>query len=265
MAAFPGSLAVFAGFTSSHSLAADNHAAQHNLEQAEIVAVQTKVGTGSSTAAASTVLRGTGAGASAWGQVALTTDVTGVLPIANGGTGQGSLTGLTAPSAVLANPTITGTVTGGATYTSPVLTTPTISDFTNANHDHSAASKGGSLGSQVVTFANLLSTIFSGQVTTYTNAGSAGGTSSFFYINLGGIKLFWGTTGIVATGSNYNVTLPAGFFTTVQTAFVTPGPVAGTSNVEASIGSLSTTTLNFNSIATTGSGNFVWQILVIGT
>jgi len=87
MANFPGSTPSFAGFTSSHTLAEDNHAAQHNLEQGEIVALATKIGTGSSTPTANTVLRGTGAGTSAFGQVDLTTDVTGILPFNKGGLG----------------------------------------------------------------------------------------------------------------------------------------------------------------------------------
>lgn len=140
MSLFPGALASFAGFTATHTLAADSHAAQHNLEQGEILAVQTKVGTGGLTPTSGTVLRGTGAGASAWGQVGLTTDVTGVLPIANGGTGQATLTGLP-----LASPAITGVVPGGATYTTPILTTPTITDFTNATHNHQNATGAGTL------------------------------------------------------------------------------------------------------------------------
>ncbi len=86
MAAYPGAIASFAGFTSTHTLAADNHAAQHNLEQGEIVAVQTKVGTGASTPAVNQVLKGGAGGSSSWGQVILSSDVTGVLPVANGGT-----------------------------------------------------------------------------------------------------------------------------------------------------------------------------------
>lgn len=75
MALFPGALATFAGFVASHTLAVDNHAAQHNLEQAEIVAVQTKVGTGASTPVAGKYLKGTGAGTSAWGDFELTNTI----------------------------------------------------------------------------------------------------------------------------------------------------------------------------------------------
>lgn len=151
MSVFPGAIPVFTGFTGSHTLLADNHDSQHNLEQAEIINIATKVGTGSSTASSGTLLRGTGVGSSAWQQVTLTTDVTGVLPVANGGTGQSTLTGVP-----LASPTISGVVAGGATYTSPTLTTPTVADFTNATHNHQNNAGGGQLGvaaiSNTITF-----------------------------------------------------------------------------------------------------------------
>lgn len=179
MAAYPGSLAVFAGFTSTHTLAADNHAAQHNLEQAEIVAVQTKVGTGSATPSNNTVLRGTGAGTSAWAQVALTTDITGTLPIANGGTGQTSLTALP-----LASPVISGTVPGGATYTSPILSTPTIADFSNANHSHANTAGGGQLnGANALQPASTPLTRFSAGALRLGLNQNAGGTLAVTYSN----------------------------------------------------------------------------------
>lgn len=65
----------------------DNHTARHTQEEADIVALAGKLGTGASVAAAGTVLRGTGAGISAWGAVDLTSDVTGSLPVSKGGTG----------------------------------------------------------------------------------------------------------------------------------------------------------------------------------
>jgi hypothetical protein len=43
-----------------------------------------------------------------------------------------------------------GTPKSGATYPSPILTTPTIASFTNATHDHSTAAKGGQLGATAI-------------------------------------------------------------------------------------------------------------------
>lgn len=129
--AYPGSIPSFAGFTAGNTLAADNHAAQHNLEQSEIVAIATKIGTGASTPSSGQVLRSTGAGVSSWGSVVQTTDITGITPVANGGTGQNSLSNLP-----LSAPVISGNVTGGGTYTSPTLVTPsvdTVNESTPAN------------------------------------------------------------------------------------------------------------------------------------
>lgn len=93
------------------------------------------------------------------------------------------------------------------------------------------------LAANAVTYAKLLATIFSGQLTTYTNPGTAGGTSSFFYGNIGGIKLFFGTTAVQSIsgtgalqGTAVGITLPVGFFTTIQTIQTSIGTVpTGTS------------------------------------
>lgn len=140
MASFPSALASFVGFIASHTLSQDSHAAQHNLEQAEILAAQTKIGTGSSTPVNQRLLRGNGTGTSAWAQADLTTDITGVLPQANGGTGTTLATGTGKP-VYDTSPTIS----------TPTLSAPLISDFTSANHDHSSASKGGNLGAVTAT------------------------------------------------------------------------------------------------------------------
>lgn len=224
MASYPGALASFAGFTSSHTLAVDNHAAQHNLEQGEILAVQTKIGTGASTPASSLVLRGTSAGTSAWGQVALTTDVTGTLPTANGGTGQNNLSSLP-----LISPVITG---GGSWAGSPVLSTPTIADFTNATHDHSTTAKGGQLTSSA--FAN-------GAISAANLSTSA--------ITLGYAEITAGVTSTSATGSQ----LPG---LTVTVTIPTGGR-----RVEITVYSYGV----FNSVAATNFGVNLWDGAVGGT
>ena len=264
MASFPGAIASFLGFTATHTLAVDTHAAQHNLEQAEIVAVQTKVGTGSSTSSNNTVLRGNGSGTSVWGQANLTTDVTGVLPVNNGGTGTTSTTG-------------TGSVVFGTSPTTSNETLtgqPTISDFTNALHNHQNDVGGGVLNAAnalqagSVSFANLLSTIFSSQITSYANGGSAGGT--FNYINLGGIKLLWGlssnTLNNGSGGLNVNVTMPGSFFSSITAAVVSW--VALNTTADQVININGATTSNIQATAyTPGSptSNQQFSLFVVGT
>jgi hypothetical protein len=156
MTAFPGAEATFTGFTSSHTLSQDQHASQHNLEQSEIVATQHKIGTGSSTPVSGTLLRGTGAGTSSWAQANLTTDVTGVLPQANGGTGTTLATG-TGKAVYDTSPTVSNpSLTGGGSWTgSPSLTTPTIASFTNAQHNHQNAAGGGQLSAAAISSLDL--------------------------------------------------------------------------------------------------------------
>jgi hypothetical protein len=135
----------------------------------DIAAVATKIGTGSSTPTSGKVLRASGTGTSVWGAVVLTTDVTGILPVANGGTGlsalgtnvssflganmsAGTLAFLGTPSSANLATAITDETGSGAVVfgTSPTLTTPTIGDFTNAQHTHANAANGGTLGSNTV-------------------------------------------------------------------------------------------------------------------
>lgn len=260
--AFPSGTPSYAGFTGSHTLSTDNHAAQSNAEQADIIALANKVGTGASTPITQRLLRGTGVGTSSWSQADLTTDVTGVLPIANGGTGTTNITGtgsaVFGTSPTIATPNISNpSISGGGTWSgSPSLSTPTIADFTNANHSHTNTAGGGTLNaanalqSGSVNYANLLSSIFSSQVQTQVNAGGGGG--NLFWMNLGGVKLMWGVSSsqTVNTNKDFVFTLPA-FFTTITVCF--PGPlVTGGSNVVYDfLAALSTTSIDVQLQSTT--------------
>jgi len=72
-----------------------------------------------------------------------------------------------------------------------------------------------------ISYIKLLSTIFSGQVTTDTNPGTAGGTRN--KLNLGGVKLSWGKTGayLLAAGGGAigTITFPTSHFTAAPTVF----------------------------------------------
>jgi hypothetical protein len=90
MAVFPGALPAAGTANPADTLAAAGHTALHNNADGEIRALATKLGTGASSPASNRVLRGDGAGTSSWAQVELESDVSGVLPLASGGTGASS-------------------------------------------------------------------------------------------------------------------------------------------------------------------------------
>lgn len=114
-----------------------------------------------------------------------------------------------------------------------------------------------------VTYAKLLSTIFGGQVLTYTNTGNGAGTAN--YINLGGIKMCWGQSGSFtpANGGNTTCSLPVGFFTTVQVGIFRPWNPSSTA---ISWPETAITTANLTAFTTnTGAATCQSQWFVIGT
>jgi hypothetical protein len=121
-----------------------------------------------------------------------------------------------------------------------------------------------------VDFAALLSTIFSGQVQSQANAGSAGGT--IYYVNLGGIKIAWGLTanqtigGAAPASAPVGITFPTSFFSTIQSAIALPGPTGGTQYAFLSTASISASawSINFN-IINGSAGVFGAYWFVIGT
>lgn len=117
-----------------------------------------------------------------------------------------------------------------------------------------------------VTFAKLASDIFSGQVQTQANAGSAGG--NMWWINLGGIKILWGTgvaQAIGTGGQTYTFNLPV-FFTTIQTVAPTVGLITVSARQSATLNAApSITRVDWNGISDTNGSSAVPQILVIGT
>lgn len=124
--AYPTSIPSNTDPTASNKLSSPSHSQLHQSHNAEIVAVETKVGTGASTPTSGKVLRATGTGTSAWGQTVLSTDIAtatsadlrGVL---SDETGTGVAVFATSPT--ITTPTIT---TGGSWAGSPTITTPSI-------------------------------------------------------------------------------------------------------------------------------------------
>lgn len=109
--------------------AAPSHSDIHSIVNDAIKALEAKLGISAATPTSTNILRGNGVGTSTWGKLVLSTDVTGTLGVANGGTGGTTSTG-------------SGAV---VLTTSPTIATPTIASFVNATHTHANAAGGGML------------------------------------------------------------------------------------------------------------------------
>lgn len=145
--------------------------------QTDVVALETYIGTNASQTTptgSGRVLRSTSASASTWGQVVLTTDVTGVLPIANGGTNASSasitafnnITGLSAAGT-------TGTTSTNLVFsTSPTLVTPVLGAASATSINGLTITS--STGTLTITNAKTLSVS-----NTLTFAGTDGNTLTF--------------------------------------------------------------------------------------
>lgn len=224
-----------------------DHAGMHSTENDAIKALETKLGTGASTSAISTVLRAAVAGSSVWGKLVLTSDVTGVLPAANGGTGVSSLgsgvaTFLGTPSSAnLAAALTDETGTGAAVFANtPALVTPNIGVATGTSLtlggiavptiSSTSTLTGKSMDGGSNTFANIpASAIVTGAwqawTPSFTNwtigtGGSAGTVAN--YVQIGKFVSFYlvttlGTSG-ASVGSGVSFTLPVAATTTATAA-----------------------------------------------
>jgi hypothetical protein len=143
-------------------------------------------------AAVGNVLRAGGVGSPpAWGQVALTTDVTGILPVANGGTGVSSLSSLTAnPSASIGLTAVNGAASTFMRSDAAPALSQAISPTWSGSH----------------TFGNTITSTVSGATGTALNA-TGGGTAGVRLAHVGatGTDLYIGvassTGGNLITGS----------------------------------------------------------------
>lgn len=124
MASFPTSLVTPTDPTSGNFLSSPSHSQQHQSHNGEIVAVETKIGTGSSTPSSGKVLRATGTGTSSWSQLDVTTDVASFTS-ANLRTLLSDETG-TGAAVFGTSPTVATPIVSGGTFATPVITTPQI-------------------------------------------------------------------------------------------------------------------------------------------
>ncbi len=221
--------------TNSPSLAGG----QDNQNDA-IIAVETLVGTNATQTTPSSsgnVLQATSATASEWGLLTSsnvsTSTGTGEFVFATSPT----LTSPTLNTPTITSPSITGSlgnistgtinasglITANSGLTLPVGALFTAGGGLTVPAGQTTSLNGGLTVLQnftatgLVNYADLLSTIFSGQLQTYALTGTAG-SGTGHYINLGGIKWCFGITSpaiAVTSGSAYWINMPTNFFTTI--------------------------------------------------
>jgi hypothetical protein len=112
---YPTSLDSFVNPTTNDFLNSPNHVQQHSDINDAVEALEAKLGIGASVAAANKLLRGTGAGASAWDKDAPSGTIVG-----------------TSDSQTLTNKTLTSPTINTAIINNPTLKTDTIAEYTSA-------------------------------------------------------------------------------------------------------------------------------------
>lgn len=142
---------------------------------------------------------------------------------------------------------------------------PSASKWNILGTNDASFNDGSGIAEGAVTYDKLLSTIFSGAVTSGTATGTAAG--SYNLLNLGGIKLAWGFTNSVNASSNKTIILPS-FFTTIQAGVITPSATYNNTNVMtanwATVLTSQTTTLTFTPLIIAGSNPsnpYTWFVI----
>lgn len=138
MASFPVTIVSPTNPQSTDKLSSPSHSQQHQSHNDEIIQVETKIGTGSSTPTSGKVLRATGTGTSSWSQVSISTDVASatsanLASIISDETGSGSLVFGTSPS--ITTPSITTSINdanGNEVIKTPA-TTSAVNEATMTN------------------------------------------------------------------------------------------------------------------------------------
>lgn len=146
---------------------------------------------------------------------------------------------------------------------------PTTAIWNTLWQNDASFNNGTGIGNGVVQYVNLLSTIFSGQIVTGSQAGTLGGTTN--YVNIGGFIIQWGisvqrTNG--TTGGQEGCTFPLTFpnaITYYCATMVAPGANANQTAYFNAIPSTSTGVIAINNWSANGSATAYAMWLVMGT
>ena len=222
-----------------------------------LIAIETLIGTNSSQttpAAQYNVLQATGTSSSEWGLLTSNN--------VSSSTGTGSFVFATSPT--IDTPTLSSPIIDTPTFSGSLgsITTSTITASGLITANGGITASGSFTATGLVTYTDLLSTIFSGQVQSYTNTGSGGGT--FYYGNIGGLKFLSGQTGSQNTAPT--IIYPSGFFTTWAIATWSLGSVSETpTGLESwSNGNISLSQLDLNNNNTPSGIDVTYSVIVIG-
>ena len=203
-------------------------AASHNVQSDAIIATQTKIGTGSSTPTANTVLTGTGTGTSAWGQVT-----------------NAMLAGSIAASKLVGTDIATvGTITSGTLSTGAVLGGVTVTLGSDATGDLYYRNSSGVLTRLGIGTTGQALTVAAGLPSWASVTAGAAGADTQLQRNNGGV--LGGITG--ATSNGTNVTFGTGNLIATSPSITTSLTTGSTSF---DLINTTATTVNFAGAATT--------------
>lgn len=167
----------------------------------------------------------------------------------------------------VANNGASPTVTGNSVRVAKLVTNATVVTLVVASGMDSNYKAIGSLSP-----INLISNIFGNSIQTYTATGAGFPSSTGYYINLGNIKLCWGTASstiaVVGAGfqfTNFAISLPTGFFTSLQAVQMSVANVTATQYISVTGNGQTNNILNGFVVQTNGtSGSAAPTWFVIG-